>query len=332
MPMIRCQLPLLLLLLLGFGAAVPLEARAQSCWTTGAISLDFGTIAATSNTDARTALVLTCQASTNIIDVLTLHVTACLFIGEGTPPGIAPRRMGNNNGDFMNYDLYADAARTQLIGPFGGTYPVYALSFDVPARQTGQYTFPIYGRVPAGQRLPASFPFQGLPAGSIVRYSYNNLLTPSASDCANGSAGFLGGTGQASFSWTGVFARFPDACVITTATDIDFGVVPDLSTPRTQNASIQLRCPTGTAWQVTLDDGANATGTTRRMAAGARRIRYELFQDAPLQTRWGNTPASGVSGTGNNTLQSLTVYGQVPVQADALPGSYSDTITVTLTY
>jgi len=39
-----------------------------------------------------------------------------------------------------------------------------------------------------------------------------------------------------------------------------------------------------------------------------------------------------VAGTGTGALQSLTVYGQLPANQKVLPGSYSDTITVTITY
>lgn len=329
-PCLQRPLRLLLALMLLAAGGNALPAQAQSCWTTTATTLDFGTIAANGNTDAQTSVTLTCQGNAAI--PTPLRVTACLFVGEGNPPGIAPRRMSNNNGAFMDYDLYADPARTQLIGPVGSTYPIYAYSFEIPIWQTSQVSLPIYGRVPAGQRLAATFPFQGLPAGSVIRYSYHPVFTPSASECASGSSALFGGAGETSFGWTGVYARFPNTCVIGTATDLDFGAASNLATSREQNASIQLRCPSGTAWLVTLNDGANALGATRRMAADTRRISYELYRDAGLQSRWGGTQGTGVSGTGNNTLQSLTVYGQVPAQPGALPGSYRDTITVTLTY
>jgi len=39
-----------------------------------------------------------------------------------------------------------------------------------------------------------------------------------------------------------------------------------------------------------------------------------------------------VPGTGTGGVQTLTVYGQLPANQNGPPGSYSDTITVTLTF
>jgi spore coat protein U-like protein len=39
-----------------------------------------------------------------------------------------------------------------------------------------------------------------------------------------------------------------------------------------------------------------------------------------------------VTGTGNGAIQALTVYGQTPAGQYVSPGSYTDTITATITY
>jgi spore coat protein U-like protein len=58
-----------------------------------------------------------------------------------------------------------------------------------------------------------------------------------------------------------------------------------------------------------------------------------MYSDAARTVNWGNTPATDtVSGTGNGSAQSLTVYGRVPTQATPAPASYSDTVTVTINY
>ena len=38
------------------------------------------------------------------------------------------------------------------------------------------------------------------------------------------------------------------------------------------------------------------------------------------------------SATGNGALQSYTIYGRVPPQTTPKPGTYADTITLTVTY
>lgn len=321
-----------LLVLLAGLCLLPTTARAQSCWVSGAATLNFGTVTAAGNTDAQTNIALNCQASFNAPFGLAARFRVCVFVGEGNPTGMEPRRMTNYNGAFMNYDLYSNAARTQLIGPLGSTYPLYSLAFDVQESRTYLAQVPLYGRVPAGQNLPAAFPFQGFPANAIVRYSYGYLITPSEADCRNGVAGFGGGAGDAAFGWSGVYATFANTCRVVVATDLDFGSAGTLSANRDQTSTIQLQCPNGTAWRVNLDNGVNAAGNIRRMASGANRITYELYRDAARQNRWGNATNNGINGTGTNAAQSLTVYGRVPAQGNVPGGTYSDTITVTLTY
>lgn len=322
---------LVLALLLGAGLA-PLPARAQSCWVSGSASLDFGSVSSTSNTDSQTTLSLTCQAGYGTPQNQPTRFRVCIFVGEGNPTGMAPRRMTNYNGAYMSYDLYSNGGRTRLIGPLGSSYPVYSRTYSIPQSQSRTINLPLYGRVPAGQSLPANYAFQGFPSGSVVRYSYGYGSTPSVASCVNGTAGNLGGTGEATFGWSGVRANVANTCRVMVATDMDFGIAGNLSTARDQTSTIQLQCPTGANWQVNLDNGSHASGNTRHMASGGNRITYELYRDANHQNRWGNQPNNGVSGTGNNGTQSLTVYGRIDAQGTVPRGTYTDTITVRLTY
>jgi spore coat protein U-like protein len=62
-------------------------------------------------------------------------------------------------------------------------------------------------------------------------------------------------------------------------------------------------------------------------------LHYHLYSDSGHTVNWGNTVGTDtVSMTGSGVAQTLTVYGQVPAGQFVTPGSYSDTITVTLTY
>jgi spore coat protein U-like protein len=52
-----------------------------------------------------------------------------------------------------------------------------------------------------------------------------------------------------------------------------------------------------------------------------------------MTTNWGNTVGTDtVAGTGNGSGQVYTVYGQISAQTTPAPGTYNDTITVTITY
>ena len=69
------------------------------------------------------------------------------------------------------------------------------------------------------------------------------------------------------------------------------------------------------------------------MTSGANTVNYTLYSNSGRTTLWGNTVGTDtVAATGNGASQSYTVYGRVPTQAAPAPGTYTDTITVTVTY
>ena len=79
--------------------------------------------------------------------------------------------------------------------------------------------------------------------------------------------------------------------------------------------------------------GTGATVAVRKMTSGANTITYSLYKDAARTTVWGNTfNTDTVAATGTGVAQTYDVYGRVPPQTTPQPGTYTDTIIVTLTY
>jgi spore coat protein U domain-containing protein, fimbrial subunit CupE1/2/3/6 len=111
--------------------------------------------------------------------------------------------------------------------------------------------------------------------------------------------------------------------------------------PQIGNTTISVKCTKNTPFTVALNVGST-TGdafTQRLMASGANTLQYNLFTTAALATVFGDgTPGSQtVTGTGLGvaTAAAVQVFGQLPDSATnqaAVAGSYSDTITVTVTY
>jgi spore coat protein U-like protein len=101
-------------------------------------------------------------------------------------------------------------------------------------------------------------------------------------------------------------------------------------------STISTTCTNTTAYNVGLSAGTatGATVTTRKMTGPSSSVlSYKLSSDSGNTINWGNTIGTNtVSRTGTGAVQSLTVYGQVSAGQYVAPGSYSDTITVTLTY
>ena len=321
------------LLMLGLPLLLPLSQAdaAPYCSTSSAPNLNFGAVPATTYQDAQTAIVLNCNGGIGTL-VTPAIFRVCLFVGTGTSSAVAPRLMSNGNGDFMRYDLYAHAARSQLIGPQWSGYPVYSLTFRLAPRENLSFRIPIHGRVHAGQNLSGKSPYRDVPYNSFIRYSYGYIHTPTENDCRERYPGHLGAAGDIDFNWSGVQATVPRSCRISTLAQMNFGAANAFVGSHEQTASVQLKCTRDVAWQVSLDEGLHAQSGERFMAAGDARLGYELYSDPSRSNRWGNTQGSNVNGVGNGDVQRLTIYGQVAAQPGVLPGSYQDTITVTLTY
>ena len=129
----------------------------------------------------------------------------------------------------------------------------------------------------------------------------------------------------------------------TSATDVDFGTVPRSTEPADATGSLVVDCTPGTPFEIGLNNGLNpATGATARATANNRRmtdgngnyIPYGLWYDAAHTNPWG-APENGqaYAGTGTGEGQNIPVYGEVPAGATNVPrGTYSDTVTATLTF
>lgn len=133
-----------------------------------------------------------------------------------------------------------------------------------------------------------------------------------------------------------VSADVVSSCTIT-ANDLDFGNYdPTSLTDVTGTTTIVANCTIGTDYNIALDLDGAADAESREMAGpGVDTLTYGLYQDVTLLVPWGeggdvlNTPVLTV-GTGAN--QTHTVYGSITAGQGIQIGSYSDTVTATLSY
>jgi len=143
-----------------------------------------------------------------------------------------------------------------------------------------------------------------------------------------------------------------DADCSVTAVNLNFGAYdPLLAAPDDSAGTVTVTCrstrkaATRVNYKVTVSNGMNgATPAARQMAAGAGRLGYNVFTDPARSQVWGTgsggtvvasgamTVGPGVgNGRGTQTV-THTVYGRIPQLQDAVPGTYSDTLLVTLTF
>ncbi len=151
-----------------------------------------------------------------------------------------------------------------------------------------------------------------------------------AAVCLASAPAFATSTATANFSVT---ATVNATCTIA-ATNLVFGTY--VGTVASATSTVTVTCTNTTPYNVGLNAGisSGATVTTRAMTGpSSALLYYALYQDTGYTTNWGNTPGTDtVAGTGNGAAQILTVYGKINAGQYPAPGSYSDTVTATVTY
>lgn len=129
------------------------------------------------------------------------------------------------------------------------------------------------------------------------------------------------------------------------ATALPFGNYTPGGGALTATSTISIKCTKNSPYTVALNVGTG-TGASfaagRLMSSGTNTLQYNLYTTAAGGTVFGDgTGATGtLAGTGAGVAaataaNTLTVYGQLPDSAanqQALPGSYTDTVTVTVSY
>lgn len=141
----------------------------------------------------------------------------------------------------------------------------------------------------------------------------------------------------------GVSVTVDPACYVS-ANALDFGTYHQGSGALQATTTLAVRCTRGLPFTIALNPGATAAASLaqRLMVNGANTLQYNLYTSAARTAVWGDGTGNSavVAGKGSGTTPdhaiSETVYGLLPDNAanQNLPpgGSYTDTITVTLSY
>lgn len=160
------------------------------------------------------------------------------------------------------------------------------------------------------------------------------VIVSVAAALAFGSAPALAATASNTMP---VLVNVVNSCTIV-ASPLDFGTLTGVGgTNVDSTATVSLNCTQGAAYDVSLNLGANATGTQRYLVNAldaTKKIPYSIFTNAARSAAWGQTSGTDtVRGTAGATPLSLTAYGRIPSTATAVPaGDYKDTVTVTVAF
>ncbi|WP_296271802.1 Csu type fimbrial protein [Pseudomonas sp. UBA6323] len=95
--------------------------------------------------------------------------------------------------------------------------------------------------------------------------------------------------------------------------------------------ALRVNCQQNIPYRVLINAGHSGTTNNRQMTGpGSAVLTYNLYTSADYTTIWDDS--TGVSAVGNGQDQWLPVYARVPAQSAPPPGSYSDTLTITVSW
>jgi spore coat protein U-like protein len=151
--------------------------------------------------------------------------------------------------------------------------------------------------------------------------------------CGTASGPAAAGSAGAQFNVT---TTVLSACSVS-ATDLTFGnYAASSASPTDASNTLSVTCTSALPYTVALDGGTTAGSVAaRKMSDGASHtLNYFLYTGSNHTTLWGdgNTGTSTVGGTGSGSTQNLTVYGRIPNGQFVTAGSYTDRVTVTVSY
>jgi spore coat protein U-like protein len=285
------------------GLLMPREASAglTSCsLSTGGMSFGSYDSLARSQVDGIGTITATCTGTNT--ETVNIELS-----GGNSGSCTTPRKL--NIGSTMDYQLYTDSART---GAWCTGTAVLSTTFTFTSRvKTITQSVSFYGRVFAAQNPAAG--------------TYKDTLTARLRQASSGTA----------------FAEVPltsdlsvsAACMLSVGT-LGFGSYSPGMTAL-GSATLGVRCTNGSSYSIALGAGQYAGGGTRRMLGpNSNYLGYELFRDSARAVLWGDGASFGakVPGTGTGGDQSLTVHGRSAIPDSVLPGSYSDSVFVTVDY
>jgi len=244
--------------------------------------------------------------TTNAINSVTLPYTVTATVGGA---GSSTTNQTSN----VWYGPVATIASNNIVS--------YSVNVKVPARTGSLIAYP-----------------QGTYTASVRLYWDMDLLGLSCGD-------LIGGWDSGDTLLTANFV-VPSLCQLNSTSTVDFGNINDISITKrdyTAQGAVNATCNYGTPYSIYLGDGNNRiTGGFRRMInSNSEFIPYQLYKDSNYSTVWDATGgvtnvggAGGVSKTGSGIAQSTPVYGKIPqgTSIASRPGSYSDSVVVTVTY
>jgi spore coat protein U-like protein len=132
-----------------------------------------------------------------------------------------------------------------------------------------------------------------------------------------------------------VSATVPVSCTAAAGTSMAFGnLTTTLALAVSQadtTGTLTVTCTNGASYSIVAGDGNNYSSGWRMANGSSQYVTYSLYSDSGRSTAF---PRSGTTlgGTGTGAAQTVTAYGRIPAQTAGGSGSFTDSVTFTVTY
>ncbi|MEZ5688127.1 MAG: spore coat U domain-containing protein [Caenibius sp.] len=293
-----------------FSLLTPGKAHALVSCSVDSASISFGT--------AQTATGTVDYSCVQLFEPGTINV--CVAIGSPSTPGTPAQPKMANGANALNFNVYRNAARTQVWNnaqPLQGSMTLSGWLSSSPG------SIPFYGQIPSGQSVPAG--------AYDAKFNSTILTFGFGSGCPQ--------AGNADPITVFVYADVPNSCTVTALGDADLGIVSATAGATYGNTSVRVNCPRDTPYTIGLTpSNGNSSGLGALSGTGSNTDKppYQLRKTSNTGPIWGQAVSptnagNGQSGTGTGANQTYPVYVSVP-SPNYTPDQYSDTVTVTLNF
>ena len=263
--------------------------------------------------DTASSILTTCTGLTG-----TNRARVCYQLDNGTYPASGGARQMGSGANRLRFQVYRNATYTGVWN----TTATGTIGVSV-TRTAPSSTRAYYGRVLASQQtaIPASYSTSLTVSAGYVVYTGT---APACSTVPMTMSFVLNvsGTVVSSCNATAGALTFPTASLFTANVD--------------GTSTVNVTCTNSTPYHVRLDGGLSGATTNpaaRLMTLGAGQVTYGLYRDIGRSQGWGSTDGVDTSpGTGSAVATGHTVYGRIPPQTTPAPGTYTDTVVVTVSF
>ena len=244
----------------------------------------------------------------------------CISLDAGSASDGTSRQLTGPGAAKTRFDLYKNAARTQVWGSWVTGYQNSGVQVDVARDSTTSVT--VYGRFLGAQQTAAPGTYTStFSANPHIQYG-----NKSQAQCPAGN--------KTATTSTSATATVISNCSVS-ATSVNFGITSVLTSNIDAVGTLAIQCSPALPYTVSLSGGNSGASdpTQRKMAFGAQQVTYGLYRDSARTLPWGAIAGvNTASGSGSGVAQNLTVFGRIAPQLTPIPGSYSDTIIATVAY